>query len=395
MANSSFRLPGQHNNAWHMHIGSSDIKGIYVGSKLVWPNCYAEPVSSSLDFVSSYNRIKDYTFTSKDLLSGLEIDPAGGTLSVRITSREDSNWHRCSAYFKSTNIAPLSFVSYTYQNKVTDISFGNAFAPTNTSSTYTYSIDTNLPETSTSKVWYAYINNTSLEYCNPGTSYDYKMVLAVPPNSTSSKRVSYLYLYNIKDTFNYDVKYSDTTPVAWVWQDPNIMHYIHVAWASSPSVSDIISTNTSINMQVNSTSKTIYLFVEIGISIDGGNTIYWNHPADSSTANQSSVFADIAPEFINKLSISSSNSAFGIFIGSTLSNSNFIPITINTVTSQSKSGKLLSSSLSNISGNQNSPAGYVVNSQSISKTSSMYYGEDISFRSTTISVSGYYPDYEF
>lgn len=397
--NNSFRLPNVHGNAYQMWIGSKQIRRIMVGSKLVWPNNYVDGDDNSLSFNSSYNVIKDYTLSSSSIYERHEIDPGGGVAYFNVEAREDSNWHRVTSYMKIVNgslhevflpnFHASRYIDFpTFSNSPESSSYPG---PIITTTGYTYTVIPGDDATSSNIVRYAYIAPNM--WCDTTVSYDLTIGIAVGPNNTPSIRTSYVYLYQYLDEFNNACSIPNglTKPVVWLTQEPNIMYYTHYAWATSASTSSIVDTLDLTSLKYTDTSVTVYLFLEFGVSIDGGSTIYWNTLASSTTGNQSSVLPSDIANYID-VGITSDFT----YTKGTLTNSNYVPVTISMSQNTSGNGQtqLFDDGLSNTSGNETSPAGYSDSTTSVSSVK-VYYGVGTNDRVGSLSVSCTYPNHTF
>ena len=84
----------------------------------------------------------------------------------------------------------------------------------------------------------------------------------------------------IGETINL-LKLGNSVKLASWWQKPNILYYCHANWVD---VNGNAITNDS--CEYNELNVGVYLHIELGISPDGGNTIFWNDSHKNSTKYQ-------------------------------------------------------------------------------------------------------------
>ena len=84
----------------------------------------------------------------------------------------------------------------------------------------------------------------------------------------------------IGETINL-LKLGNSVKLASWWQKPNILYYCHANWVD---VNGNAITND--NCEYNELNVGVYLHIELGISPDGGNTIFWNDSHKNSTRYQ-------------------------------------------------------------------------------------------------------------
>lgn len=106
----------------------------------------------------------------------------------------------------------------------------------------------------------------------------------VNPNNSTNNRygmiiISKIYT-KIGETINL-LKLGNSIKLASWWQKPNILYYCHANWVD---VNGNAITND--NCEYNELNVGVYLHIELGISPDGGNTIFWNDSHKNSTRYQ-------------------------------------------------------------------------------------------------------------
>lgn len=172
-------------------------------------------------------------------------------------------------------------------------------------------------------------------------------------------------------------------------------YYLHISFTKYNPVDGKYEYLSQINEyidDVRTTLQTYYIFIELGVSIDNGKTIWWNTDASDNTKGYTSILSDIITKDDIKLT-SSSNIQYTI---GDLTNKNYFPIEITIPENNSRVNKNFSESLSyidieNISGHQESLSFYLNNSYSLSGTSyegsGFYYHKYTSKREIDIQLS--------
>ena len=253
--------------------------------------------------------------------SPMEVDPAGGTLTFGMVARELSYWHKIGPLLRITNQSrtdnPMNISEsrtyfkpntsqYTYASMPKGVANYSPLVWNSTTNSYTYDYVFSPIQSDTATTWqpskaitsdltftcYIGPNNT------PYSSYTYidlngfQNEVGNPEYFTAAVRHKY-YIDN-----NIDVGRAATpskvnpsadwrpnmnpTRIISLWQKPNILYYVHMVWVdpmytdynNPPTGSSIMNTWTT---SWNVTSHTIMLYVEFGISPDGGKDIFWNN----------------------------------------------------------------------------------------------------------------------
>lgn len=128
-------------------------------------------------------------------------------------------------------------------------------------------------------------NSNYIKYtpCYKSTE-DFWTHFTVNPNNSTNNRygmiiISKIYT-KIGETINL-LELGNSIKLASWWQKPNILYYCHANWVD---VNGNAITND--NCEYNELNVGVYLHIELGISPDGGNTIFWNDSHKNSTRYQ-------------------------------------------------------------------------------------------------------------
>ena len=241
-----------------------------------------------------------------------EFDPNGGNGYMNLIDRETSLWHR-----------PELQILVIGPNDANDIKIGSIDSiklPGNVDSAGTIEASTDFSNDDIDKVKKLYekefknykistdnivINKYRVKPNQPDEFYDgngnfiesikpytprYKSTedfwthFTVNPNNSTNNRygmiiISKIYT-KIGETINL-LKLGNSIKLASWWQKPNILYYCHANWVD---VNGNAITND--NCEYNELNVGVYLHIELGISPDGGNTIFWNDSHKNSTRYQ-------------------------------------------------------------------------------------------------------------
>ena len=240
-----------------------------------------------------------------------EFDPNGGNGYMNLIDRETSLWHR-----------PELQILVIGPNDANDIKIGSIDSiklPGNADSAGTIEASTDFSNDDIDKVkklyekefknYKVYIDNIVInkyrvkpnqpdEFYDGNGNYtdDYKYTpcykstedfwthFTVNPNNSTNNRygmiiISKIYT-KIGETINL-LKLGNSIKLASWWQKPNILYYCHANWVD---VNGNAITND--NCEYNELNVGVYLHIELGISPDGGNTIFWNDSHKNSTRYQ-------------------------------------------------------------------------------------------------------------
>lgn len=237
-----------------------------------------------------------------------EFDPNGGNGYINLIDRETSLWHR-----------PELQILVIGPNDGNDIKIGSIDSiklPGNVDSAGTIEASADFSNDDIDKVKNLYkeefnvsvdnivINKYRIKPNQPDEFYgndgnytdDYKYTpcykskedfwthFTVNPNNSTNNRygmiiISKIYT-KIGETINL-LKLGNSVKLASWWQKPNILYYCHANWVD---VNGNAITND--NCEYNELNVGVYLHIELGISPDGGNTIFWNDSHKNSTKYQ-------------------------------------------------------------------------------------------------------------
>lgn len=285
--------------------------------KRIWPSFNVNCLENTLSF----------HWDTKDGLGGIqgnkpipdnsssdkihEFDPNGGNGYMNLIDRETSLWHR-----------PELQILVIGPNDANDIKIGSIDSiklPGNADSAGTIEASTDFSNDDIDKVKKLYekefknykvstdnivINKYRIIPIQPDEFYDgngnytddykytpcYKSTedfwahFTVNPNNSTNNRygmiiISKIYT-KIGETINL-LELGNSIKLASWWQKPNILYYCHANWVD---VNGNAITND--NCEYNELNVGVYLHIELGISPDGGNTIFWNDSHKNSTRYQ-------------------------------------------------------------------------------------------------------------
>lgn len=269
----------------------------------------------------------------------LEIDPAGGTLEFSMIARELSYWHKigpvlrisntsqigntmdiseCRAYFLE-NKSQYDIKKVPYDTKVNSLyytKFTNTYSyeyvfdvwKSDISTTYQPSKNNYNDLTFTCRIgpnntpYPTYVYIGLLGFANEANNIEYNNTSAVHPYALGEVSGVLMSITNppigrpvpnIKNSSNtyFDWRIGGTTLVTTgipnqrlicLWQKPNVLYYVHMVWINpqytdydtAPTASEAISSQVT-NWDV--TDFDLLLYIEFGISPNGGYDIYWNN----------------------------------------------------------------------------------------------------------------------
>lgn len=283
--------------------------------KRIWPsfnvNCLENTLSFHWDTTDGLGGIQGNKpipdNSSSDKIH--EFDPNGGNGYVNLIDRETSLWHR-----------PELQILVIGPNDGNDIQIGSIESiklPGNVDSAGTIEVSTDFSDNDIDKVKKLYteefenvstdnivINKYRIKPNQPDEFYDgngnytddYKYTpcyksnedfwthFKVNPNNSTNNRygmiiISKIYT-KIGETINL-LELGNSVKLASWRQKPNILYYCHANWVD---VNGNAITND--NCEYNELNVGVYLHIELGISPDGGNTIFWNDSHKDSTKYQ-------------------------------------------------------------------------------------------------------------
>ena len=279
--------------------------------KRIWPSFNVNCLENTLSF----------HWDTKDGLGGIqgnkpipdnssidkihEFDPNGGNGYINLIDRETSLWHR-----------PELQILVIGPNDGNDIKIGSIDSiklPGNIDSAGKIEASTDFSNDDIDKVKNLYkeefnvspddivINKYRIKPNQPDEFYDhdgnytddYKYTpcykskedfwthFTVNPNNSTNNRygmiiISKIYT-KIGETINL-LKLGNSVKLASWWQKPNILYYCHANWVDADG-----NAITKDSCEYNELNVGVYLHIELGISPDGGNTIFWNDSHKNST----------------------------------------------------------------------------------------------------------------
>ena len=282
--------------------------------KRIWPSFNVNCLENTLSF----------HWDTKDGLGGIqgnkpipdnsssdkihEFDPNGGNGYVNLIDRETSLWHR-----------PELQILVIGPNDGNDIQIGSIESiklPGNVDSAGTIEASTDFSNDDITKVKELYkkefnisadnivINKYKIKPNQPDEFYDgngnytddykytpcYKSTedfwthFTVNPNNSTNNRygmiiISKIYT-KIGETINL-LELGKSVKLASWYQKPNILYYCHANWVDVNG-----NAITKDSCEYNELNVGVYLHIELGISPDGGNTIFWNDSHKNSTRYQ-------------------------------------------------------------------------------------------------------------
>ena len=282
--------------------------------KRIWPSFNVNCIENTLSFhwdtkdglggIQGNKPIPDNSSSNKIH----EFDPNGGNGYMNLIDRETSLWHR-----------PELQILVIGPNDGNDIEIGSIDSiklPGNVDSAGTIEESTDFSNDDVNKVKELYteefnvsaddivINKYRVKPNQPDEFYDhdgnytddykytpcYKSTedfwthFTVNPNNSTNNRygmiiISKIYT-KIGETINL-LKLGNSVKLASWWQKPNILYYCHANWVDADG-----NAITKDSCEYNELNVGVYLHIELGISPDGGNTIFWNDSHKNSTRYQ-------------------------------------------------------------------------------------------------------------
>ena len=282
--------------------------------KRIWPSFNVNCIENTLSF----------HWDTKDGLGGIqgnkpipdnsssdkihEFDPNGGNGYMNLIDRETSLWHR-----------PELQILVIGPNDGNDIEIGSIDSiklPGNVDSAGTIEESTDFSNDDVNKVKELYteefnvsaddivINKYRVKPSQPDEFYDhdgnytddykytpcYKSTedfwthFTVNPNNSTSNRYGMIIISKIYTKIGETVNLLELgkfVKLASWYQKPNILYYCHANWVDADG-----NAITNDSCEYNELNAGVYLHIELGISPDGGNTIFWNDSHKNSTRYQ-------------------------------------------------------------------------------------------------------------
>ena len=282
--------------------------------KRIWPSFNVNCLENTLSFhwdtkdglggIQGNKPIPDNSSSNKIH----EFDPNGGNGYMNLIDRETSLWHR-----------PELQILVIGPNDGNDIEIGSIDSiklPGNVDSAGTIEESTDFSNDDVNKVKELYteefnvsaddivINKYRVKPNQPDEFYDhdgnytddykytpcYKSTedfwthFTVNPNNSTSNRYGMIIISKIYTRIGETVNLLELgkfVKLASWYQKPNILYYCHANWVDADG-----NAITNDSCEYNELNAGVYLHIELGISPDGGNTIFWNDSHKNSTRYQ-------------------------------------------------------------------------------------------------------------
>ena len=282
--------------------------------KRIWPSFNVNCIENTLSFhwdtkdglggIQGNKPIPDNSSSNKIH----EFDPNGGNGYMNLIDRETSLWHR-----------PELQILVIGPNDGNDIEIGSIDSiklPGNVDSAGTIEESTDFSNDDVNKVKELYteefnvsaddivINKYRVKPNQPDEFYDhdgnytddykytpcYKSTedfwthFTVNPNNSTSNRYGMIIISKIYTRIGETVNLLELgkfVKLASWYQKPNILYYCHANWVDADG-----NAITNDSCEYNELNVGVYLHIELGISPDGGNTIFWNDSHKNSTKYQ-------------------------------------------------------------------------------------------------------------
>ena len=282
--------------------------------KRIWPSFNVNCIENTLSFhwdtkdglggIQGNKPIPDNSSSNKIH----EFDPNGGNGYMNLIDRETSLWHR-----------PELQILVIGPNDGNDIEIGSIDSiklSGNVDSAGTIEESTDFSNDDVNKVKELYteefnvsaddivINKYRVKPNQPDEFYDhdgnytddykytpcYKSTedfwthFTVNPNNSTNNRYGMIIISKIYTKLGETVNLLELgkfVKLASWFQKPNILYYCHANWVDADG-----NAITNDNCEYNELNAGVYLHIELGISPDGGNTIFWNDSHKNSTRYQ-------------------------------------------------------------------------------------------------------------
>lgn len=279
--------------------------------KRIWPSFNVNCIENTLSFhwdtkdglggIQGNKPIPDNSSSNKIH----EFDPNGGNGYMNLIDRETSLWHR-----------PELQILVIGPNDGNDVEIGSIDSiklPGNIDSAGTIEESTDFSNDDVNKVKELYteefnvstddivINKYRVKPNQPDEFYDhdgnytddykytpcYKSTedfwthFTVNPNNSTNNRYGMIIISKIYTKIGETVNLLELgkfVKLASWYQKPNILYYCHANWVDADG-----NAITNDNCEYNELNVGVYLHIELGISPDGGNTIFWNDSHKNST----------------------------------------------------------------------------------------------------------------
>lgn len=283
---------------------SKDGRSLSLGNNHIWPSVildnsrndtfiyYSLAKSDGGHYQGDFNNLMSGVLPNADKLN--DIDPAGGFGQLRFISKESSLWHAVSVQLcvtetlKIENGAPKDSEVLQF-----DTTKSKKKYDTDTSKDLEYDYNGNEDYTIEELELERKIENNTLKRyfkiskkstsSNPLNYFDDDFLLdyVVGPNNnseTSTCKVEIVGVYMFQKGTEYYEELKNTSIVlANYSQGPNCMWYCCMAWVNRPkSIEEDPTPIESSFINYNTLYIDLYLYVEFGVSPNGGHDIYWN-----------------------------------------------------------------------------------------------------------------------
>lgn len=287
--------------------------------------------------VSTYNQTKQV----------MEVDPAGGTLEFSMVARELSYWHKIGPVLRISNTSQSGnqmnikesrtyFLDNKSQYEIQKVPYKDNVQSlwyTTSTNTYSYEYVFDILKSDTETTWqpsktdkkdltftcYVGPNNTPystytyiglLGFANEVNDLEYNNTSSVHPYAKGEVQGETMKVdnppigrpaVNVRSILNnnayFDWRSSNGTLVTTgipnqrlicFWQKPNVFYYVHMLWVNplhtdyttAPTQSELLTTWTT---DWDITDYDLLLYVEFGISPNGGQDIFWNNATTTGT----------------------------------------------------------------------------------------------------------------
>lgn len=293
------------NQAWQGQ--DNPTREVRVGDSTIWPSFSVGAVSNTFTFTPSADSLKsqgDFTIVSENGVSKykvtnkaidenvpIEIDPAGGSGTIGIMTRESSLWHQLSlvGQITQTNSDSAKINSFTITAPSYVIAEVEQSTSTEENNHYTSSFTLKVNSDDGKSTKLTKEQEHDVNYMPTG-NYDILLNWSIKPNNTPNEAYAEFRLNSFYDLLGNQYDIEDNNLLFSVRQKSNILYYVHLAFLDETQGNNYINngaieTSDSITVDYNAKTTTFYTFVELGISPDGGNTIYWNDNERGSLIN--------------------------------------------------------------------------------------------------------------
>lgn len=301
------------NKAWQGQ--DSPTREVKVGDSTIWPSFTVGSVAGTFTFTPSLDSTKsqgDFTIISENGISKyktsvktpnnpideneyIEVDPAGGTGTIGIMTRESSLWHQLSLIGQIDEVKEKSDESAKI-DKFTITASSSVYAGVTTgTSTYNnnnkiyttpFTLKVNSNDNGTTKLTSQQEHDAKYM---PTGNYDILLNWSIKANNNPSVAYTTFNLNGFYDLLGRNYLIPNNNKLLFkVFQKSNILYYTHLAFLTENQANNYINSGTlqtveSINVNYNVTTTTFYTFVELGISPNGGHDIYWNNAEKGSS----------------------------------------------------------------------------------------------------------------